>query len=93
MLSYNRVFPRNPEPIPQVYHKTVINEDETSSILSQSLPFESPFKGLDSNSFTLSARIKAGVNLQNVPPTKLGSSIGSVDSATSFVDSAPTATE
>lgn len=88
MLTYNHKFPRNPEHISQVYTKEVVNEDGSSTILTDTKPFESPYKGLDSDSFKIGARIQAGVPLNRVKPRSLGGSIGSIDNASSMVDKA-----
>lgn len=84
MNTYNRNFPRNPEHITQIFVQEKVMPDGTSVFESTETP-ESPYKGLDADSFSLSSMIRAGVPLNSVSPRKLGSSIGSIDSVSEQV--------
>lgn len=81
MFTYSRRFtPESTPSIPQVFSEEVTNDDGSVSVHTSDIPFESPYQGLDADSFKISAQIKAGVPLREVSPTRLGSSIDSVDS-------------
>lgn len=75
-----RKFPRNPQPIGEVYRKQVFNEDGSSTVLESEKSFDSPFIGLDARSFSASSQLRAGVSLTPAPSlSPIGSTIGSVD--------------
>ena len=88
MLTYNRNFSRNPESIPQEFTKEVMNEDGSSTILTSDKPFESPYDGLDCRSFTIEAKIKAGVPLKPISPHSMSGNISGIDKATALVEEA-----
>lgn len=80
MFTYSRRFVSASTPsIPQVFSEEVTNEDGSVSVHTSDTPFDSPYEGLDADSFKISAQIKAGVPLREVSPTRLGSSLDSVD--------------
>ena len=80
MFTYSRRFtPESTPSIPQVFSEEVTNDDGSVSVHTSDTPFESPYEGLDADSFKISSQIKAGVPLREVSPRPLGSSIDSVD--------------
>lgn len=81
-----RTFPKNKVSVGTIYRKQLQNDDGTIVVKESTTPFENPFNGLDSASFSASSQIRAGVLLKPAPSlSPLGSSIGSVDKVNSAV--------